>query len=657
MDFNNSIIAFFDGSTLKLVHVSEPVKNNLQVKNEHGKQFRIPQKNVVALLNHVSYETFVSQHESLTEQVKTKSEEVEVELLWEMVVDDSKDFLCDELAENYFGDHEPLSIVSLFKCVADNSVYFKRKGLHFIPRSQVQVDEQIQVLKRKQEKAAFQEKVIPWLEEVTKSKVVDEVPEEFKQYLNLLEIFLYNKKQNEATKTLAQICGDSKLRETVYEILVKCSVIDSDLDPHLVLAGIEEKFSNKVILAADEVEESYDNTSREDFSKFLTFSIDDEETQDVDDALSLEKLENGHTKVGVHISDVSAYIEESGILDNEASNRVTSIYLPTKTVHMFPSSLSQNRISLVAGELRPAMSFIIEFNEQKEVVDWEVKLTEIKVDHKLSYDAADEMLLEDSELGSTLFQLNELAKALTATRMVNGAAMFNRPEQKIRVVDGQVTVKMLKRNSASRNFIGEFMILANSVAATFCVRNDVPIIFRTQDKPEGLPEMNPDVYDPIIFEQCIKCMKKSRLSLHPQSHGGLGVDFYTQLTSPIRRYTDLIMQRQLAAYLRKEDLAYQSEELMSVIAAAEAVNSEVKEVQKQSENFWIHTYIQENMLEQEYEATVISKAAGGYMIELSEICFKTKFMTQETFKGGDKIKVVINEVKVNRGFLGMSLVS
>jgi hypothetical protein len=96
---------------------------------------------------------------------------------------------------------------------------------------------------------------------------------------------------------------------------------------------------------------------------------------------------------------------------------------------------------------------------------------------------------------------------------------------------------------------------------------------------------------------------------------------------------------------------------MSVIAAAEAVNSEVREVQKQSENFWIYTYIKENMLEQEYDATVISKSPGGYMIEFSEICLKTKFMTQESLKSGDKIKIVINQVKINRAFLEMSLVS
>ena len=278
---------------------------------------------------------------------------------------------------------------------------------------------------------------------------------------------------------------------------------------------------------------------------------------------------------------------------------------------MFPSSISQNLASLIAGDLRPAMSFIIEFSETKEIIDWEVKLSEVEVNHKLSYTKADELMNENSELGLCLAELKEIADSLQQERMAKGAALFNRPELKIRVKNEEVSVKVIQRSSPSRDLVSEFMIFANTIAATYCVRNDIPIIYRIQDKPEGLPEMDPDEYDPVLFEQSIKCMKKSRLSLHPQSHGGLGADFYTQLTSPIRRYTDLVIQRQLSSCLREQELAYEAEELMSVIAAAEAVNSDVKEVQRQSESYWLHQYIQENMLDNEYDATVISKAAGG----------------------------------------------
>ena len=151
-------------------------------------------------------------------------------------------------------------------------------------------------------------------------------------------------------------------------------------------------------------------------------------------------------------------------------------------------------------------------------------------------------------------------------------------------------------------------------------------------------------------------MKRSRLSLHPQSHGGLGVDFYAQLTSPIRRYTDLIMQRQLSAYLKGETLAYEPEELMSVLGVAESINGEVKEVQRQAESYWLHVYIKDNMLDSECGATVISKAPGGYMIELDEIYHKTRLMTQNKLKNGERITVKIEKVRPQKGSIQMSLV-
>jgi exoribonuclease-2 len=152
-------------------------------------------------------------------------------------------------------------------------------------------------------------------------------------------------------------------------------------------------------------------------------------------------------------------------------------------------------------------------------------------------------------------------------------------------------------------------------------------------------------------------MRKSRLSLHPQSHGGLGADFYTQLTSPIRRYTDLIMQRQLAAYLQERPLPYEAEELMAVISAAEAVNADVRDVQRQAENYWLHLYVENIFLEKTLEATVISKAPGGYMIELDEIFYKTRMAIQDKKQPGDRIEVRVDKVKPRQSIMQLVLQS
>lgn len=656
MELAQKSAAFFDGTDLKLVYVDDDSKAKLNVRNEGGRQFKIPVRNIIQPLESLSFEKFCSSAESLSNKISADADEIETEFLWELVSEDSREYELTELAENYFGESTPVQNCSLFLSLVKDTARFKRKGVSFTPRSAEQVEEQQIAEKRKKEKEELKQRIIPWLTESLKKDHIESVPEEFQPTLNQLEIFLYNRKQNEATRYLSQIIGDDSLKTSIFNLLQACGKIDEKTDKFLILAGINEQFSQRILETTEELSGEVDTSDRKDLRSLLTFSIDDSDTMDIDDALSIETIAGGGLRVYIHIADVSAHISKNDILDDEASQRVTSIYLPTKTVNMFPKKLSQGVASLVAKEDRAAMSFIVDFDENLESKNWEVVLSTVHVDHKLSYSNADELIDSGDELGQALSDLSRIAEHQKEIRKEEGAAIFNRPELKIRVKDEKVSVSIVERNSVSRNLVSEFMILANSTAARFCARNDVPIIFRTQEKPEGLPEVEEDSYDPILFERTIKCMKRSRLSLHPQSHGGLGVDFYTQLTSPIRRYTDLIMQRQLAAFLKGEELAYEPEELMSVLGVAESINNEVREVQRQAESYWLHVYIKDNLVDSECEATVISKAPGGYMIELDGIFHKTRLMTQSKLKNGERVKVRIEKVRPQKGSIQMSLV-
>lgn len=655
MDLANRSAIFFDGTDLKTVFIDDDSKGKLNVRNERGRQFKIPERNIIQVLENCSFESFSEKAESIINEITENSQELEAEFLWEMVSEENKELTLEQLAEAYFGESTPIQNCSLFLALINNTSHFKRKGINFIPRTAEQVEEQIQVEKRKREKEELKEKLLPWLEESVKQKVIDEVPEEFQNILNQLEIFLYNRKQNEATRLLSQVIGDQSLKLAIYNLLKACGKIDESADKFLILAGINEKFSQRVLEYTDSFNNNDSASKRKDLTSLTTFSIDDEDTMDIDDALSLVKNDDGSSTVYIHIADVSSYVKKGDILDEEASQRVTSIYLPNKTVNMFPERLSQELASLVAGDTRAAMSFVIHFDSEFELKDMEVLLSNVLVDRKLSYTEADKIIKSGDELSEELNLLKEISDHLKQKRKEEGAALFNRPELKIKVTDDTPEVSVIDRNSDSRNLVSEFMILANNVAARYCSRNDVPIIFRTQEKPEGLPEVEDDEYDPIMFERMIKCMKKSRLSLHPQSHGGLGVDFYTQLTSPIRRYTDLIMQRQLSAFLMEEELPYEPEELMSVLGTAESINNEVREVQRQAESYWLHAYIKNAMIDKEYGATVISKAPGGYMIELDEIFYKTRLMTPSKFKNGQRITVRIDKVKVDKGNINMTV--
>ena len=656
MELANKSAAFFDGTDLKLVYVEDDSKSKLNVRNERGRQFKIPVKNIIQVLDSCTFEQFSSSVDNTVAEIEAGVEEVESELLWELVADEQKDHHLKDLAETYFGEFTAIQSCSLFLKVCSDTIHFKRKGISFVPRTKEQIEEQKIAEQRKREKEELKAKILPWLKESVNKEKISEIPDEFQPLLNQLEIFLYNRKQNEATRYLSQVIGDSSLKSAIFNLLTACGKIDEKADKFLILAGINEVFSQRVVEYSEGLKVEFSDEGREDLSSLLTFSIDDEDTKDIDDALSLECLDDGGFKAYIHIADVAAHIKKDDLLDEEAAQRVTSIYLPTKTVNMFPKALSQGVASLVAGDDRSAMSFIVEFDSEYEMKDWQVVLSKVHVDHKLSYKKADELLAESGEISEALKHLSAIADKLKEGRKAEGAAIFNRPELKLKVEDKKVSVSVVERNSVSRNMVSEFMILANNTAARYCSRNDVPIIFRIQEKPEGLPEVDEDLYDPIMFERTIKCMKKSRLSLHPQSHGGLGVDFYTQLTSPIRRYTDLIMQRQLSAFLKGEELPYEAEELMSVLGIAESINNEVRDVQRQAESYWLHVYIKDNLIDKECGATVINKAPGGYLVELDDVFHKTRLMTQSKLKNGERIKVRIEKVKENKNFIQMSLV-
>ena len=511
--------------------------------------------------------------------------------------------------------------------------------------------------KKKQEKEERLAILTPWLQEQIKdTSGFAEPPEEILPALNQLHVNLFHRKNTEASQLLATMLDKQTVRRVVFDILLKFGLIDKDADRFLVLAGIDEQFSQRVLDNVKEISAFEGDDQREQLGDLYSFSIDDEETSDIDDALSVEFLED-RTRVGIHIADVSHYIKRGDLLDKEASQRVTSIYLPSRTVNMFPKELSQGLASLLEGELRPSMTCWADFDAEGTMIDWRVSETAITVTRRLSYNYVDALLAgeeEDEELLEKVEYLNELAIKLQEKRLENGAAVFNKPELKIRVKEGEVTVKEGRKDSASRFLVSEFMVLGNSVTALYAARNDVPMIYRTQDKPEGLPELDPLHYDPVLFDKAIRCMKRSRLSLHPSSHGGLGVDFYTQVTSPIRRFTDLVLQRQVSAHLRGEKIPYEADELMKVLANADSIGNEVKDVQRSSESYWLHEYIRRNTLSEEIEATVVSNAQGGYFVELDETYNRIKMASQEKLMASDRVLLSIDKVNSEKGFINVT---
>jgi ribonuclease R len=353
--------------------------------------------------------------------------------------------------------------------------------------------------------------------------------------------------------------------------------------------GIDDQFSKESLEQIkhipNHVVES-DKIGREDLTDWEIFTIDGEDTKDIDDALSCKKLDNGNYLVGVHIADVSNYVPENSPLDIDAARKGTSNYLAGKVIPMLPHELSNGICSLNPGVERLALSCIMEVSPSGEVVNYRITPTVIKSSLKMTYTKVNQILKEnivDSEYEShaeTIRTLNKLALVLRKKRIKSGAMEFDRPELKLIFnEDGTVKDFSVRRQDLGENLIEEFMLLANETVDKHLSNNGLPCLHRIHDKPnedrlvdflnmldainlpytkfdalecsenhQALQDLGNFIKDrgfisDMLSTNLVRCMSRAKYSPNNIGHSGLAKENYCHFTSPIRRYPDLTVHR------------------------------------------------------------------------------------------------------------------
>jgi ribonuclease R len=316
---------------------------------------------------------------------------------------------------------------------------------------------------------------------------------------------------------------------------------------------------------------------RVDLRGQLIFTIDPADAKDHDDALSIHRGEDGLWEVGVHIADVSHYVEEGGAIDQEAFKRATSVYLVDRVIPMLPEALSNDLCSLRPHEDRFALSLLLRMDDRAEVRDHRVVRSVIRSAHKLAYEEAQSVLdgsgSVTQEADQAIRDLARLARQLRAKREARGSIDFDLPEARVVLnTAGEPTdIQKVLRLEAHR-LIEDFMILANEVIDRSATSRKVPFLHRVHEHPEGdrLDQLQnflaglgvriPDKPSPKDLQEAIdrfdgrpeeslvttvvlRSMKRARYSEKPLGHFGLATDHYTHFTSPIRRYSDLVVHR------------------------------------------------------------------------------------------------------------------
>jgi ribonuclease R len=375
---------------------------------------------------------------------------------------------------------------------------------------------------------------------------------------------------------------------------------DHNTEIHAVLAefGLPYKFPEDVEEEANALNQSIDEKeiakNRRDFRGVPTFTIDPADAKDFDDALSLQKLENGHWEVGVHIADVSHYVHPDSILDEEAVERATSVYLVDRVVPMLPEVLSNGVCSLRPNEDKYTFSAVFEMDEEGTIHDRWFGRTAIHSDRRFAYEEAQQIIEDNHPEGKkadfydAIRTLDGMAKKLRTARMRKGALSFDKKEVKFKLdEENQPTGVYFKVSRDANHLIEEFMLLANRSVAEFIgkAKSGQPsgqtFVYRIHDDPDptklqdlstfvrqfghevrlnsktaitrSLNKMLDEVKNTpeanMIETLTIRTMSKAKYTTQNIGHYGLAFEYYTHFTSPIRRYPDVMVHRLLQHYL------------------------------------------------------------------------------------------------------------
>jgi ribonuclease R len=372
---------------------------------------------------------------------------------------------------------------------------------------------------------------------------------------------------------------------------------------------------------------------RKDFRDTITFTIDPADAKDFDDAISFKTLENGNYEIGVHIADVSHYVQPNSYLDKEAYSRATSVYLVDRVIPMLPERLSNGVCSLRPNEDKLCFAAVFELNDKADIITEWFGRTVIHSDRRFSYEEAQEVIENKAgDYAAEILKLNELAYILRDKKFKNGAISFESTEVKFHLDEnGKPVGVYVKERKDAHKLIEDFMLLANKKVAEFIAKKGkgkekYTFVYRSHDSPnlenlntfalfaarfgykintksdreiakslnylmedvEGKKEQN------VLTQLAIRSMAKAIYTTKKTSHYGLAFDHYTHFTSPIRRYPDVMVHRLLAAYLNNEKSA--NEEEYEVAAShSSAMEKRAADAERASIKYKQAEYLEENV--------------------------------------------------------------
>ncbi len=514
-----------------------------------------------------------------------------IELAWELFSSEAHAITVHELAEFLFSQTSAPALYAAHYLLSQDKLYFKCKGDRYEPRPASQVESLRHQQQLEQEKAQQQRLFWQKLRECLQGQETIWSASDRQRLQPLVNYALHGEEcsqKSSAQELLAQL-NRPKHEQAAFDLLVDLGIWTVHENLALLRSNAPTVFSEQLLNYAATLTQSgiTEYGDRRDLTYLQVYTIDDATTREIDDGLSWDGR-----KVWIHIADPTRWVMPNDPLDREARQRGTSIYLPTGTICMFPSLLAEGVMSLVQGQKCHALSFGVELDATGAIANYEICPSYIVPTYRLTYEDANQLL----ELGieEDLTAIAELARCRSQWRSAQGAININLPETQIKVKDqgAELTLEM-QQNTFARQLVAEMMILAGEVAAVYAHSQHIPIPYRTQAAPElpsadKLEQLPPGVVRD--FAIC-RCMTKGEMGIHPAPHAGLGLPLYTQATSPIRRYSDLLVHWQIKAHLSQQPLPFSAEQLDMLIKGLEPAIATATQLERQTQRYWTLEYL------------------------------------------------------------------
>ncbi|MFT7625657.1 MAG: exoribonuclease-2 [Myxococcota bacterium] len=568
---------------------------------------------------------------------------------------------------------------AVIRALFEDTTYFKvRKDGRYAPNAARQVSDRRREVDEREREAREYQRLVTWLTQRSGPVAQQDLPPEGARVIEALErVGLFEEVTGEG-KLGRQLLKDvfpgeaEEDRWLAWRVLRELGHWSEHENLGVHRAGIPYQWEPDVLAEARALAaRPIPMANREDLRDITCLAIDDRFTTEVDDALGVELKAGGDGyTVYVFIADVSAFVPRGSLVDQAARHRSATVYLPEGKIPMLPSEICDEAASLVPGVDRPAMAFVFHLGLDWSIQDFSVDLAVIRAVQRVTYEEADAVLegTADHPEAERIRLLAEAADTLRMARMRGGSITLDRQELTVKAVaagrgfrdsaegraGGQVELERYRTDDPSRRLVSEWMIRACEQGAGWCRDRGVPTLYRTQEAPDPRPVFPIDrPMEPHEVQQVMRHMRRAVLSTEPDSHAGLGVQSYSQITSPLRRYADLVQHRQIASTLTRDGGAYSTDELHSMFEHLTEMRGVIGRIEREGRRYWVLKSLEPRVGEQ-VDVEFVRRTGNRWLVEVIGYGLITLHKDTSGRRLGEHITLKIAAVDARRDVFKLS---